>query len=318
MIGEQRALVITGATATGKTKLSLVLAGELPIEIISMDSRQVYRGMDIGTGKATAQERARVRHWGLDVASPGQAYSAGSFARDARRWIRTILARGRLPVLVGGTGFFLRALIQPLFAEPRVDGERRRVLRRYLDRLDPSRLISWVRALDPERSDLAIEGGRQRMTRTIEVALLTGRPLSAWHKEAPSTEPPLATDVAVVELPRDELSARIAARVRRMVEDGLVEEVRGLLDAGHSPDSPGMTAVGYREIAAHLAGRSTLDEAVDAMVRATRRYARRQLTWFRNQLPDDAVRIDGTAALDDQVRAVREVWPGEAGSACRP
>jgi len=295
-----RFLAVTGPTASGKTDLSLALAERALVEIVSMDSRQVYRDMDVGTDKVARAARRTVPHHGLDLVGPEERYSAGRFAREARRWIGEIEERGALPLLVGGTGFFLKALLEPVFAEPPLDPERLEALRAWLKGQVRERLEHWVGLLDPERAELAAEGGPQRLGRTLEVALLSGRPLSWWHREAPAEEPGLPGVVVVLDLPRDEMDRRIDERVGGMIERGLVDEVRALLDAGHAVDEPGMTGTGYREIAAHLRGEATLDEAVEEIRRSTRRYARRQLTWFRHQLPDGTVRIDATAPVAEQ------------------
>lgn len=303
-----RVLALVGPTACGKTALAMALARRVPAEIVSMDSRQVYRGMDVGTAKATRAERAAVPHHGLDLVGPDERYSAGRFAREARAWIDGIESRGHLPLLVGGTGFFLRSLLTPIFAEPEMERARVDALRRWLAAQPRERLAAWVGRLDPERAELAAQGGPQRMSRTLEVALLTGRPLSEWHRTAPPDGEGMSALVVRLELPREELDRRIGARALRMVEEGLVEEVAGLLAAGHGPGAPGMTGVGYREIVAHLRGACPLDEAVAQVAAATRRYARRQLTWMRNQLPPDAVTLDATLPLEGQVETVLGMW----------
>ena len=300
-------LAIAGPTGAGKTALSLLVARELDAEIVSMDSRQVYRGMDIGTAKATPRERGGVPHHGLDLVDPGERYGAGAFARDARRWIAAIRARGRVPLLVGGTGFFLKVLGEPLFAEPPLEPVRRAALEAALDAMPGPELARWVRALDPERAEVAVAGGRRRMARTVLIALLTGRPLGWWHRR-PAGERALVGVVCLVEVPRGVLDARIARRVREMVEAGFAEEVAGLLRAGWTRDDPGMNGVGYREMAAHLEGRIALEEAIERTRVATRRYARRQATWFRHQLGADTVKVDGTAPLRAQCARVARVW----------
>lgn len=308
-----RFLALTGPTASGKTDLSLSLGRVWPVEVISMDSRQVYRGMDIGTDKVGAAARAAVRHHGLDLVSPDERYSAGQFARDVRRWIPEIEERGRLPLLVGGTGFFLRAVVDPIFAEPELDEERLQGLRAYLREQDRERLARWVELLDPERAPLAVEGGPQRMGRTLEVALLSGRPLSWWHREAPAEAEGMEGLVVLLELPREEMDRRIDERVATMAERGLVEEVRGLLDAGHTVEAPGMSGTGYREIARYLEGEATLTDALEEIRRSTRQYARRQLTWFRNQLPESAVRVDATEPVEVQRDQVVAAWEAAGG-----
>jgi len=301
-------LALVGPTASGKTALSFSVAKALDAEIISVDSRQVYRGMDIGTAKVSRVERADVPHHGLDLVDPDQRYSAGHFARDVRRWIGEIRGRGRVPLLVGGTGFFLRTLYQPMFAEPPMDASRVERLRRYLNDQPRARLEAWVRHLDPDRAPLALSGGTHRISRTLEVALLSGRPLSQWHRETAPEGQALRGLTILLEVPRAELYRRVGERVRQMVKDGFLGEVQGLLDRGFGVDAPGMTGTGYREVAGHLRGETTLEEAMDDVDRNTRRYARRQITWFRHQLPPDTVRIDAMAPLAEQVKATLEAW----------
>lgn len=301
-------LALVGATASGKTALSVAVARRLDGEIVSMDSRQVYRGMDVGTAKATAGERGGVPHHGLDLVSPDQRYSAGRFARDARGWIREIRERGRVPLLVGGTGFFLKAVVDPIFAEPPLDGERRDRLRRYFRDQPRQRLEAWAAHLDPERAALAAQGGPHRLSRTLEVALLTGRPLSWWHRAAPPDGEATPGLVVELRLPRDELDRRILARARAMVEGGLVDEVKGLVARGYGPGDPGMTGTGYREVLRYLEGEGTVEDMVEEIAAATRRYARRQLTWFRTQLPPTASVLDATLPLDEQVKKTVSMW----------
>jgi tRNA dimethylallyltransferase len=284
----------------------------MPIEVISMDSRQVYRGMDVGTDKISDDARLIVRHHGLDLVEPPERYSAGRFARDARRWVAEIRSRGRLPVFVGGTGFFLKSVMEPIFAEPPLDEERLQALRTYMATLDTDTLAAWVRRLDPDRAELAVQGGPRRMTRTLEVALLTGRPLSWWHRSAPSEADPLHGLVVVLDIPREDMDRRIDARVGTMVERGLLKEVRTLLDAGYGVDDPGMTGTGYREITRHLEGEMTLNEAMEEIRHATRRYARRQITWYRHQLPSTVPRIDAMRPVEEQVTSLLFAW-GSAG-----
>ena len=301
-------LAIVGPTCAGKTALSLGVARELGGEIVSMDSRQIYRGMDIGTAKASPEERAAVPHHGLDIRDPGERYSAGEFGRDARRWIARAGARQRVAILVGGTGLFLKVLTDPIFREPPLDPARRTALEEALGRLPGPELERWVRLLDPARADVTAVGGRQRMLRALTIALLTGRPLSVWHRCRPAEAEPLRGVVCLLEVPPEVLDARIRERVHAMVATGFVEEVAGLLAAGYGRGDAGLDGVGYPEMADYLEGAITLDEAAERTRVATRRYARRQRTWFRHQLGPGTVTVDGTAPVEVQRATVTAAW----------
>lgn len=309
MSGAPDFLALVGPTASGKTALSLEVARALDGEIVSMDSRQVYRGMDVGTAKATPEQRAAVSHHGLDLVDPDARFSAGKFARRARGWIAEIRARGRVPMLVGGTGFFLRALTHPIFREPELDPARRAALADHLERLDDGALLAWLEALDPETAvRLRAGGGRQRLLRALELPLLTGRPLSWWHREAPPEAPPLRPLVFVLDPPRERLYRAIDGRVGEMAEAGLVDEVRGLMERGYGPGDPGMNATGYVELLPHLRGEIPLEAALEAVRKNTRAYARRQLTWFRHQLPGGAVWLDATRPRAELADEVARSW----------
>jgi tRNA dimethylallyltransferase len=253
----------------------------------------------------TAAERAAVPHHGLDLVDPDRRFSAAEFARLARGWIAEIRGRGRVPFLVGGTGFFLRALTHPIFREPELDPERRGRLASFLGTLADEELHRWLERLDPSTAErLRSWGGRQRLLRALELPLLTGRPLSWWHRNAPPAEEPMPVLAFVLDVPRERLDTAIDRRVSGMVEAGLLDEVRGLVAAGYGADSPGMRAHGYQELLPYLRGEIPLDEALDDVRRATRAYSRRQLTWFRNQLPEGTVWLDGSrphAELADRI-----------------
>lgn len=275
--------VLVGPTAVGKTAVAAALAALTPVTVVSADARQVYRGLDIGTAKPDRSVLARVPHVGLDLVDPGERYSAGRFARAAAAWLDQIRAAGRLPLVVGGTGFYVRALADGLFREPELEPERRERLRGWTGQLPEPDLARWAGRLDPRFQ----AGGRQRAARAIEVALLTGQALSWWQQEARETGVMRPWYIHLT-LPRETLRSRIAARVDAMLAAGLVEEVRGVLARGVPRDAAGLDGVGYREVVAMLAagGGADLREAIAA---ATRAYAKRQETWFRNQLRDAPV-----------------------------
>lgn len=279
--------VLVGPTGVGKTAVAVALAALEPITVISADARQVYRRLDIGTAKPDAAVQAAVPHRGLDLIEPGggERYSAGQFARDAAQWIAEILRDGRLPVVVGGTGFYIRALAEGLFREPPLDPGRREVLRQWTEGLPSADLARWAGRLDRRFAG----GGRQRAARGVEVAMLTGRALSWWQAEARETGAMRPWYIHLT-LPRDVLHRRIAERVERMLAAGWVREVEALLASGVPANAPGggLDTIGYREIVLSLQGKLPAAEVAQAIRIATRRYAKRQETWLRHQLRGEA------------------------------
>jgi tRNA dimethylallyltransferase len=302
-----------GPTGVGKTAVAVALAASQPLTVISADARQVYRGLDIGTAKPDAATLSRVPHLGLDLVEPGERYSAGRFARDAAGWLAEVGRAGRLPLVVGGTGFYVRALADGLFREPPLPPARRDRLDAWADGLEAGRLARWAARLDPRYPG----GGRQRAARAVEVALLTGRSLSWWQRQARETGVMRPWYIHLT-LPREALRRRVGERVDRMLAAGLVGEVRGVLARGVPADAPGLDGVGYREVVAMLLGRLPERELRDAIVVATRRYAKRQETWFRHQLrsPSSVVRgptdstwlLDATAAPEALAGTILERW----------
>jgi tRNA dimethylallyltransferase len=280
--------------------VALALAGHWRLTVVSADARQVYRGVDIGTAKPTAAERAAVPHLGLDLVDPGERYSAGRFARDAAGWIAA-LPPGRVPVVVGGTGFYVRALADGLFHEPPLEPARRERLRRWSDR--QGGLARWAARLDPGYGG----GGRQRAARTVEVALLTGQPLSWWQRRA-RAQGAIRPWYVRLTAPRVLLHRRIAARVEAMLAAGLVEEVEGLLARGVPAQARGLDAVGYRETVAYLRGDLSRAALPEAIAGATRRYARRQETWFRHQLGAPLVTLDASEPAAAVAARIAALW----------
>ena len=296
--------VIVGPTGVGKTAVAVALAALAPVTVISADARQIYRGLDIGTAKPDPETRARVPHQGLDLIVPGERYSAGRFARDAAAWIAAARAAGRQPLVVGGTGLYIRALADGLFREPPFDPGPRERLRAWTERLEGAELARWAGRLDARFPG----GGRQRAARAVEVALLTGRTLSWWQREARETGA-LRPWYIHLTMPRDVLHRRLAARVDQMLAAGLVDEVHRALARGVRPDAFGLDGVGYREVVTMLQGKLPEAELRDAILVATRRYAKRQETWFRNQLRDASVwTLDATESVPTLAARVLERW----------
>jgi tRNA dimethylallyltransferase len=299
--------IIVGPTAVGKTAVALALARHWPLEVISADSRQVYRRLDIGTAKPTRRERARLPHLGLDLVDPGERYSAGRFARDAEAWIREITARGHLPVVVGGTGLYVKALADGLFLEPPLDPAQRQTLQAWAAELDARELLRWADRLDPGFRG----GGRQRASRAVEVALLTGRPLTWWQVAARATSG-IRPWYIYLTAPRAVLQQRIINRAEEMIRRGLVEEVASVLAEGHAAHAPGLDGIGIREAVEYLHGQRPRETVAEAIAIDTRRYAKRQETWFRHQLSGPVLMLDATRPAEKLAAEIAAAWERSA------
>jgi tRNA dimethylallyltransferase len=270
--------VITGPTATGKSAVALELAERHPVEIISVDSMQLYRGMDIGTAKPGPGERARVPHHLVDVLDPEESCNVARFCRLAREAAAGILARGRRPLLVGGSAMYLKGLLWGLMPAPGRDPGVRRSLEEELQRAGSAALHARLKAADPVAAERIHPNDVQRLMRALEYVVLTGRPISRGQQQFEG-DPAVAHAMVGLRRDRAELYERVERRVDRMIADGLLDEVRGL--QGRIGPQAGQ-ALGYKELMAHLEGRATLEEAVADVKRRTRRYAKHQLTWFRH------------------------------------
>jgi len=278
-MSQVRLVCIVGPTASGKSALALDLAERLGGEIVSADSRQIYRDLDIGAAKPSAAERARVPHHCLDLVAPGESFDAARFRDAASAAIADVTRRGRVALVVGGTGLYVRAHLGGLCPAP----PRAPALRAALAREDGAALHRRLRTLDPVAAARIASGDRVRTVRALEVVLTSGVPLSRWQAEHRFGE--LAYDALVIGLARPvaELDARIAERARAMLDAGFLDEVRALHGRGLGAGAPGLSAVGYRELLACVEGRMDLATALAATVRATRRFAKRQRTWFRRE-----------------------------------
>ena len=294
-------LALVGPTASGKTEASVVLAERLGAEIVVVDSMTVYRGMDVGTAKPGPGERARVPHHLVDVAEPTEGFSVAAFQALGHRVLADIAGRGRRALLVGGSGLYFRAVVDDL-EFPGTDPRTRSWLEAEAAAVGPERLYARLSELDPAAAAKIEPGNARRTVRALEVAALTGRPFSSfaggWDRYEPAR-----VRAAGVRLEPAALTARIEDRARRIVEGGLVEEVRILLDRGFGPFLTSSQAIGYLEVSRHLAGDLTLEEAVGETARRTRALARRQMAWFRR---DPRIRWfragpEGAAGVTDEI-----------------
>jgi len=274
-------VVVLGPTASGKSSLALALADVLHGEIVSADSMQVYRGLDIGTAKPTAAERAAVPHHMIDVVEPAQDFSVAQFQAQARQTVQAICSRGHLPIVVGGTGLYVRALLYDYdFSAPGADSELRANLATVAREQGLDELRRQLAAVDPVAVDRIHANDERRIIRALEVWHLTRRPISdGWGDLSPCYD---ALKVGIA-LPRLQLGARIDERVDIMVAQGLVEEVKGLMARGFTTALVAGQALGYKEIVDSASGRLPLPAAIAAIKRATRQYAKRQMTWFRRE-----------------------------------
>lgn len=279
--GRPSIVIIVGPTCAGKTELAIRLAQRFDGEIINADSLQVYRGLEIGTAKPSLQERQTIPHHLIDMVDPDQDYTASDFRADAGRAIEGIISRGRIPFVVGGTGLYIKALLKGLVDSPSGAGAVRQDLEEAGRTSGGELLLQRLAAVDPETAARLHPNDRVRIVRALEVFMLTGRPISSFrsdHDFGGDYYRYLKIGIAVE---REELYRRIADRVDRMMADGLPDEVRSLLAQGFDPTLKPLRAIGYKEVTAFLAGRCPLDETVRLIKRDTRRYAKRQLTWFR-------------------------------------
>jgi tRNA dimethylallyltransferase len=272
-------IAVLGPTASGKSALALALAARFGGEIVNCDSLQLYRGLDIGTAKPTPAERGSIPHHLFDLLEPTAVFSAGDYAQLAGQTIAAIAARGKLPILAGGTGFYLRALLDGLDAIPQRD----ETLRQRLMRRPPARLHRLLERLDPPAAARIHPHDSQKLVRALEIRLLAGRPSKDLYQ--PETRPAsgLAALKIVLDPPRPALHARIAERTRQMFAAGLLDEVRALLAAGLPTTAKAFESIGYRQAIAVIEGRLSVADAIESTLINTRQYAKRQLTWFRRE-----------------------------------
>ena len=273
------AILLAGPTAVGKSAVALLLAERVKGEIISVDSMQVYRGLEIGTAKPDAADRARVPHHLLDVAELSESFDAAKFAAQAHQVVIEIRSRGRTPVLCGGTGLYFRAYLDGLGDAPAADA----ALRSQLEQTPVEILLEELKSRDPAAYEKIDRKNPRRVVRAVEIIRITGKPVSAQRAEWSAQPSASARHFFCLNRPTDDLRERIDRRVDEMFQKGLVEETRGLLDKGLAKNKTAMQALGYRQVVEHLRGERSLPETIELVKTKTRHFARRQLTWFRKQ-----------------------------------
>ena len=276
---------VMGPTASGKTALALDLAERLGGEIISCDSAAVFRGLDIGTAKPALAEQARIPHHLIDVLEPTEQWSAADFADAADEKIAALWSAGRVAILCGGTGLWMRALVRGIFRAPGIDPDVRATVRAALAERGSRAMHAELTAIDPQAAARIEPNDPQRIGRALEVFMQTGRRISALQAEHGFSERRYHLVGVAPQWPRDVLRTRIAERTRWMYAHGLLDETRRCLAAGVPPAAPGLSVIGYRDAVAHLQGRLSLEDAVQETMTATRRYAKRQVNWFNHE-PD--------------------------------
>jgi tRNA dimethylallyltransferase len=298
-------LAVLGPTASGKTSVSLALAEHHDGEIVNCDSTAVYRGFDIGTDKPSVEQRRGIPHHLIDIADPTEVYTAAQFARDAERVIRDVHARGRLPILVGGTGFYYRALTRGLFPGPGADDDLRARLDRVAERKGAERLHRMLQRVDPDSAARIMPRDRKRLVRALEVFLTTGRPLTAHFSDTRSLIADCEVVALALRLPATLTAERVARRVDEQFARGIVDEVRGLLERGVPADARPFGGLVYRQVREMLRG--VRDEAAtrQLIVQENRRYARRQLIWFRKE--PNLIWFDGPGELPETLQGVERV-----------
>ncbi len=305
-IPENTVLVICGPTAVGKTALSLKVAELLGGEIVSADSRQIYRYMDIGTAKPTAEERAIAPHHFIDMLNPDEDYSAGEYARDARAVIADIFARGNQPIVVGGSGLYIRALLEGFFSFDAKDERLRVELKKRLEAEGPEALYRELQRVDPGLAAKTHPNSTKRVMRGLEVYYLTGKPLTQIQ-EAYRDPAPFGWIKVGLDMDRKTLYARINRRVEKMFEMGLPDEVRQLQKMGYTPDLNALNTVGYKEVFAYFDGEIDLFTCKEQIKQNTRQYAKRQFTWFRGENDVNWLSIDPDATLESLLAAFVEM-----------
>ncbi|MBC2716210.1 MAG: tRNA (adenosine(37)-N6)-dimethylallyltransferase MiaA [Desulfobacteraceae bacterium] len=306
--GKQKLIVICGPTGIGKTSLSLLLAKEFNGCIVGADSMQIYRYMDIGTAKPDAGELSAAPHYLIDVADPDEEFDAARYAREGRAAVSEICARGFVPFIVGGTGFYVKAILHGLFPASPVDPAIRRKIKADLQHHDRDWLYDRLGSCDPEAASRIHPNDTYRVIRALEIFEITGYPMSEYQNQHGFMENPFETLKFCLNMEREALYERINRRVDQMIENGLIDEVKALLQKGYPGDLKSMQSIGYRHMVDYINGKSTWDDTIYTLKRDTRHFAKRQLTWFRK---DKEMIWKSPGDVDEIMAAVRHFLNGD-------
>ncbi|CUS77660.1 tRNA dimethylallyltransferase [Candidatus Kryptonium thompsonii] len=304
---ERKVLAIVGPTASGKTKLSIIVAEKINGEIISADSRQIYKYMDIGTAKPSKEERERIRHHFVDELNPNEEFNAGIFGEKGREIIEDIFSSGKVPIVVGGSGLYIRALIDGFFEGPGADWELREILYNKAKKLGVDVLYEELKKVDPESAQKIHPNNLKRVIRALEIYYLTGKPISKLQKEV---KPKINFTTVQIGLKwdRKKLYKRIEERVDWMINNGLIEEVKHLRELGYDKNLNSLQTVGYKEVFDYLDGLITYDQMVYLIKRNSRRYAKRQFTWFRQDKRIIWIDVDENTDFNELADRVIEIF----------
>ncbi len=295
---------LSGPTASGKTEIGLELADRIGAEILSLDSMAVYRGMDIGTAKPSWEARRRVPHHLIDIVDPTECYSVSQYVKDAHATAAEVIARGKIPLFVGGTPLYLKTLIRGMFLGPEANWDFRKQIEADLAEFGIESLRARLQQVDPLLAHKLLPGDVRRMTRALEVAFITGKPLSHWQSQFERVHSPDACKLFVLSWERSALHTRVNKRVQAMFEKGLVDEVKGLLDRHQELGRTASQAVGYREVIQHFQGCQSLTDTVPLVQAHTRQFVRRQEIWFRSMAEIQRIPMAEGKSMDSILDAI--------------
>ncbi len=303
----KKVLAIVGPTGSGKTKLSLIVAEKLNGEIISADSRQVYRYMDIGTAKPPLEERERIKHYFIDELNPDEEFNAGVFGEKGREIIEDIFSRGKVPIVVGGSGLYIKSLIDGFFEGPGADWELREILYKKANELGKEVLYEELKKVDPISAEKIHPNNLKRVIRALEVFYITGKPISQLQQTI-KPEIDFKTIQVGLNWDRKKLYKRIEQRVDEMIKAGLIDEVKKLRELGYDKNLNSLQTVGYKEVFDYLDGLISYDEMIRLIKRNSRRYAKRQLTWFRQDKRIIWLDVDEYTDFNELAEKVAQIY----------